>query len=253
MTPCLSALVAFASLLLLSCSNGPASGFIDIETLEGSQSLDISIVYPGTPCDVGGTEPQGQPVTIGACTYSPPVAVADPPPGCGSPYTGANAGTISFVDTTSSSPLGTFSYESGDYTPLAGASPSVPWHAGDTITVTATGDSVGAFSRSVRALSTPSLTFPSPPVGSSDLTVAWVPDENAQSMTISMFNDEDDSSLICRVSDSLGTVTIASRLLHSESPTMVSAERETDETIVDGSTSLQLRSFAIATAPIPAR
>jgi hypothetical protein len=241
--------------LLLACSsNGPASGFIDVGNLAGMQFLYIQIVYPGAPTSgTAESEFQGKPVTVGACTYFPPLApVGLPTYGSGTPNTAANAGTIAIVDTTSHGTLGTFSNSSDGYTPLSGVSPSVPWHSGDTVTVTAAGDAVGAFSMSVRTLSTPSVTFPSPSSAAHDLTVTWVPDSNAQLMTIGISNSTRGTSVSCKLSDSLGTLTIDSSLLASFGGDLLtsSAERETDETVQDGSTSMVLRSFARSTASI---
>jgi hypothetical protein len=242
--------LACPTLFLLACSaDGPAVGQIDAWNRAGVQSLYVSIVQPGTPAaavsDAG--EYQGNPVTVGACTYfPPPTPPGGPAPGSGTPSTGANAGTISIVDTTSRATLGTYPYSSDGYTPLSGTSLSAQWQSGDTLTATAAGGGVGAFTISVRALSSPSITFPSTFSAAQDMTLTWTPDPNAQSMTVAIADDIRGSFVGCHLADSLGTVTIDSSLFASfvaSDGFTVSAYRETDETLQDGNASIEMRSF----------
>jgi hypothetical protein len=245
--------LACAPPLLLACSSnappGQASGEIAAVNRAGVDSIYISIVTLGTPSpsvnDAGSY--RGSPVTVGSCTYYPPLApVADPAPGSGTPNTEANVGTISVVDGASHGTVGTYPFASAGYTSGATSSVSPIWQAGDTLTATAAGGALGAFTVSVRALSAPSIAFPSTFSASKDLTLAWTPDPNAQSMTIVIEDATQATFVVCPVSDGLGTVTIDASLFAAfvASDTFnVSASRETDEKIEDGDTPIDMRSM----------
>jgi hypothetical protein len=245
-------LLVMSSMGMFSCTSaGPASGEIAVENWAGVQTLGVGIGYPGTPATGGGVVYDGTPLTVGACTYTPPFSIASPIHGTGSPSTTANAGTISIRNTTSGAALAAFSYSGGSgYTPVA-ATPTVAWQAGDVVTVTATGnDSIGAFAQSIRTLAAPSVTFPSQSSAAQNMTLTWVPDSNAQSMSITLINSRA-ASVTCQVSDSVGTVTIDSSLLTSmrgdltAASLTLSAGRETHDA-VQGYASIQVRSLACA-------
>jgi hypothetical protein len=131
----------------------------------------------------------------------------------GRPATESSAGTLTLVDVTSNAPIGTLQYANGIYDALPVQYGTPRWHAGDILRVSAPGDQIGAFTVSVPALIPPVVQFPATLDATSDLTITWQPDPNADSMTITLLDSAAQGiEVVCVVPDAQATVTVDASL-----------------------------------------
>jgi hypothetical protein len=161
--------------------------------------------------------------SAGACCYIP----NGRGPASPSPYTGykwAIPGTLSLVDETTSAPVVSFDSPEIGGELLGGDA----WRPGDVMTIRATGGrDIGAFEASVRALA-PLATPPLSSIRRAEaLTLAWTPDSNAQTMTLTLevsspsmnadktayLHSVHRGSVVCVVPDAAQTVTVDASLL----------------------------------------
>jgi len=210
------------------------------------ESLYFQALRLGIPCNGpgAGAEPIGPTVTVGACTYTPPLGgVASPSPGCGTPNTAASAGTVTVVDTTTDASLVTYDWADGGYATDMASFAGSPWQPGDVITATATGGDVPPFSIATHALSSSSVTLPTSFPANEDLVLQWTPDPNAQTMSITLDAPRDDS-IACSPPDSAGSLSIDASLLAmlSSSNVTLSIYRQAITTTSVGSASLNFSS-----------
>jgi hypothetical protein len=150
------------------------------------------------------------------CCYTPPPATSS----SGGSLTTYGAGTITVTD--SGSTIDSLTYSGGLYVP----STTAPvWNPGDSLTVSASGATVDAFTATVKAPGilaglAPALSFTSAisiPLAS-NWSIAWTPDtasgENVI-LSISAITSAEASAgdITCTVPDSAGTVSVPSALL----------------------------------------
>jgi hypothetical protein len=215
----------------------------------------FSAVTVGIPCefDSGSSPYQGTPVTLGACTYDPPLSpIADPPRNCGTPNTAANAGTITVSDSTTMSTVATYNWTSQGYPIDPGGIVSTSfanpvWQVGDAVSVTASGADVPAFSLATHALSAPAIPLPASFSAHENLAFSWTPDPNAQTMEVTIEDTKQGSFIDCTPEDAAGSLSIDASLFanFSSSDTFtVTISREADVTKSDGPAQVGLRSFS---------
>ena len=178
--------------------------------LTGSFDVNLQPIEEGAPDACAGATQ-----TLGSCCYfapSPPPPTQ--PPGKGNPATEANAGPLTLKDVTSSAHIGTFDYGGGGYTDLPASYTNAPWSPGDLVSLSATGDAagLGAFAISARTLNPPSTVFPSLISRTQDLVLSWVPDANAQTMTVAILDTSSSGQVSCSTPDSAGSVTVDAHL-----------------------------------------
>jgi hypothetical protein len=217
--------------------------------------FSFSAVTLGIPCelDSGSSPYRGTPVTVGACTYDPPPAPIDDPPGnCGTPNTAANAGTITVSDTTTMSTIATYNWTSQGY-PIDPAGIVLTsfanplWQAGDGISVTASGADVPAFSLATHALSAPAIPLPTSFSAHQNLVFSWTPDPNAKTMEVTIEDTKQGSFIDCTPEDAAGTLSIdASLFAHflSSDTFTVTIYREADVAKSDGPAQVGLSSYS---------
>jgi hypothetical protein len=135
--------------------------------------------------------------------------------------TAESAGTITIND--GSSALATLNFsDAGSY---YASSSSLAWSAGDTLSISATGATVDAFSGSVKVPSavsglSPALSSSSPPAvsASADLHISWTPDTTAgESFDIALI-DGAKGVIHCYTNDAAASLTVSSSLLSHFSP-----------------------------------
>jgi hypothetical protein len=178
------------------------------------------LYYPGSV--FSDTRCVGAERTVGSCCYIPTAPPA-PRPTPGHPLITANAGTVSLVDATTGKDVGSLTYGPpssgyGDGYPELVFIDVMEWSPGDLMTIGATGQTVGPFEASVRALAMPSWPAPSGIGGAKEVTFVWAPDPNAHTMTVTLeaFSDSKKVShgtVACEIPDSTGTLTIDASLL----------------------------------------
>jgi hypothetical protein len=182
---------------------------------------------------------QGSTDQAGACCFIPP---PPPPPGDAGGYAGcpgpdggdfgtdcskaayvmANAGTLTFQDSTDHSTLGSLVY--GDEPHGFGFAVGYPqrllnpvmWKVGDVLSVSGSGAQIGAFTVSAPALSIPAAKVPSTIASDADWTLTWSADPNATILTLSLSawtEAKQEGTIDCTVHDSAESLTIASSLL----------------------------------------
>jgi hypothetical protein len=159
----------------------------------------------------------------GSCCYIPPGALADAGTGAGdggATVTAVGAGTISIEDGTTAIANMTPGTNNG-YGIASTNNPSVNWKAGDTLAVSASGDTVQAFSGNLTtvddfagvtpALSTTAVTVPI----ASNLTISWTAGNgtNVHVLIAAAKGTAGDGTITCTVADSAGTVSVPSALL----------------------------------------
>lgn len=164
----------------------------------------------------------GATAIVGDCCLFPPIR---PPPtplpgsGTGTANYGSNAGVLALLDATSSATIGTFDFGSRGYAGLPANYYATRWNPGDILTVSATGDGIAAFTVSVPALSPPAVKFPSSIVLGKDMKVTWQPDPNADTVMVSILDDDAGSvEIACSAPDSDGAVTVDASLLAAFEP-----------------------------------
>jgi hypothetical protein len=159
----------------------------------------------------------GATTTVGSCCYfAPTPPPPDPVPGTGTPATEASAGTITLLDDTSNTSIGTFSYAGGGYVSVP-MDASDLWQPGDQLTVSAAGAQIGAFTVSAPALIPPSVQAPSSFAAAEGVQVTWQPDPNADTMSITI-DDEDGGIVACSAPDAQGALTMDASLFASFRP-----------------------------------
>ena len=169
----------------------------------------------------------------GACCFIPapatidagaPTGPAGQNPDGGFSSVAESAGTLSFANTTSRSPLATSSYgqiPTGFGSALGYAIDLInptTWNDGDVLSITAAGapGQVTAFSGAIHAVKMPDATLSSTIARGSALAFTWTPDSNASTMTVTLTaaaNNSAHGSVSCQVDDQSGALTIDSSLL----------------------------------------
>ncbi|HEY1957433.1 MAG TPA: hypothetical protein VGH28_17565 [Polyangiaceae bacterium] len=192
----------------------------------------------------------GATMVVGSCC---PFPAPRPPPflgvgdgGAGGPAVPElSAGSLTFSDGTTSATVSTFGFGDGLYEGVPATYPAGAWQPGDTLTVSAAGDQIDAFTISAPALVPPAPSFPSALSLSESLTVAWQPDPNADTIAVS-FDDASGAVVECTVPDAQGKVTFDASLFTeyaSGASLQASAQRQTQREITTPNGRIVLETF----------
>jgi hypothetical protein len=184
---------------------------------EFSASVDNIVgTFDKTGGTVGGTSPCGQ--TTDGCMYCGPT-VGGVKPGSFT-FTTLSAGVLTVDDGSKKIATLDFNADAGGIYNAASVSPG--WSPGDTLSVSATGDTIPAFSGSIVAPheiegETPSFSLLSPLKVSisTPLVIAWTPSSDGATMKLVLGNDANGNSgsVGCSLPESAGKFTISTALL----------------------------------------
>jgi hypothetical protein len=205
---------------------GTASGeiqgqlLVTTETFQGSLletfAADLQALPTSTPSSRWSWSCPAT-ATVGACCVFPPIR---PPPtqppgsGTGAVDYGASAGALALLDVTSSATVDTFDFGSKGYQRLPASYYAARWQPGDVLSVSATGDQIGAFTVSAPALIPPVMQFPERIVAGKSFQITWQPDPNADTLMIQLLDVNAGSVVVaCSAPDSDGTLTVDASLL----------------------------------------
>ena len=236
---------------------GPLLGTLVVNTRTSPlNETFVAMLFPSSPA---AAVCPGASATAGACCLFPPVVEGgqltdDGGTGTGTPSFGESAGVLTLRDDTSGASIGTYDFGSRGYQVPADLTPP-PWQPGDSLTVSATGAQIGAFTVSAPALPPPTMQFPSSIATTEALHVTWQPDPNADTMTVQVLYASE--VIVCTVRDSDGAVTVDPSLLstfHSGLTTELAAYREADRYAQTPKGRVELSSFAYsATSQAPVK
>jgi hypothetical protein len=237
--------------------SGPLLGTLVVDTRPSPLSETfVPRLFPGSSAT---SVCQGASATAGSCCLFPPVGLpsnvtADGGTGTAIPSFGESAGVLTLRDDTSGASIGTFDFGNLGYQ-VPGELTPPPWQPGDSLSVSATGDQIGAFTVSAPALSPPTMQFPSSITPTDGLKVTWQPDPNADTMTVQVLYASE--VIVCTVRDADGAVTVDPSLLstfHSGLTTELAAYRETDRYAQTPGGRVEFSSFAYsATSQAPVK
>jgi hypothetical protein len=198
-------------------------------------------------------------VSSGSCCYIPPAVASDAgtTTDAGSTAMALSAGTITIKDGAANvaalNPLA----NGGGYGITGNGTttnPSVKWTPGDKLSISASGDTVAAFSGSLTTVDdfagvTPalSLTTATTVPLSADLVIAWTAGNGTNVTTVLALKS---GSITCQVSDSAGTVSVPSALLGKLTTAqegLLTLSRATSTTVTGSNATVTLIGTSVST------
>jgi hypothetical protein len=183
---------------------------------QNTSTYTASAAFYATPDSGVTTPPSGCTTTVGSCCYKAPPDAGT----TGSNPTPVSAGGITLKD--GATTIGTMSPTGTTYTALnSGTTNTLKWTDGDSITVSAAGDTVHPFSGSVATVTlfagvSPALSFvPGTTISKSqNFTISWTAGTGATSLLLSEGNIVG-GTISCTATTDPGTFTIDKSLLAS--------------------------------------